>query len=308
MLAWQLQETLRRGLMARLRHRDALPGDAVAYLGRAAVILGLAQLGALSLGTAFLAMAATALGGALLQAWQLRPRRPRAAALRATLGAHWRLGRWMALTGLVTLFAVQAVPWTLGAAHGMAPVAEFAALEQVMGVANPVLIGLAGLIVPAVAAAVPQGMAAVRRAAWGFGLQGGALLVPFCAAVLLAPETAIRLVTFNDAYAGLGGALRPIAVAWTLLLPAMVAQALLNGLGRPRAGFAAQAVFAATTVVVTLPAAIAFGLPGAAWAGLVPAAAFAGVSVWLAWRATAVAVAPAPRGMVPAPDQARAVG
>ena len=39
MICWQLQETTRAGLRAHFRERDALPGDVLSYLGRAALLI-----------------------------------------------------------------------------------------------------------------------------------------------------------------------------------------------------------------------------------------------------------------------------
>src|SRR5262245_14687257 len=71
MLLWQLQETLRRGLMAHLRFRAVLPGDAVSYLGQMTIVGFLAWRGTLTLSSTFIAMAVTSGLGAVLQAAQL---------------------------------------------------------------------------------------------------------------------------------------------------------------------------------------------------------------------------------------------
>src|SRR5688572_32986166 len=102
----------------------------------------------------------------------------------------------MLLTNAITLLTVQAMPWTLAYFHRTAGVAEFGALSQVMGVTNPVIIGIAGLIVPAVAASSARGgLAAARQTALTFALQGGVLLLPFYVLVVAFPEFALKLFT-----------------------------------------------------------------------------------------------------------------
>ncbi|WP_270933764.1 MATE family efflux transporter [Falsiroseomonas oryzae] len=287
MLAWQVQETLRRALMAHLRHRDALPGDAVSYLGQALLLAGLGYAGLLSLETAFGAMAATSLLGALVQGWQLRPARPRAAAILDAARGDWRSCRWMLLTSAITLVTMQSMPWTLGYFHGLATVAEFGALSLVMGLANPVLIGMLGMIVPAVAAS--PDLAAARQVTLSHALSAAALLVPFLLAVLVVPGQALVIVTQQSAYSELGTHLRLFALGYALAFPAQVVQAMLNGLGRTRDGFVAQCCFSATTILVSLPMAAAFGLTGAVWAGLLPGLAFSVVAITLLRRMTPAA-------------------
>src|SRR5688572_4382592 len=70
LLAWQLQETLRRAMMARLRHRDALPGDFLSYWGQVAGVFVLARTGRLAPETAFIAVAASSALATLVQAVQ----------------------------------------------------------------------------------------------------------------------------------------------------------------------------------------------------------------------------------------------
>ena len=285
---WQVQETLRRGIMAHLRHREALLGDAISYLGQAAIVYLLARRGMLTLEAAFVAIAGTSLLALLIQAWQLRPALSLTRRVGALVGEHWSLGRWMLLTNAVTLLTVQAMPWTLGYFHGKGEVAEFGALAQVMGLTNPVIIGIAGLIVPMVAAvSARQGAGSARHVALAYGLQGAVLLLPYYAAVLLAPEFALRVIAKNPEYAGLGTHLRLFVVAYMLTFPAQVMLSLLNGLGRTRSTFVAQCAFSATTLLLSLPLAAAYGLTGAVWSGVLPALAFVVASAVMLRRASA---------------------
>ena len=288
MFLWQIQETLRRAIMAHLRHREALFGDAISYLGQAAIVYVLARRGMLTLEAAFIAIASTSLLALLVQAWQLKPALSLTRPVRPLVGEHWSLGRWMLLTNAITLLTVQAMPWTLGYFHGKGEVAEFGALAQVMGLTNPVMIGITGLIVPTVAAvSARRGASSARHVALTYGLQGAALLLPYYALVLLAPEFALRLFTDKPEYAGLGTHLRLFVLAYILTFPAHVVLSLLNGLGRTRSTFVAQCAFSAATLLLSLPLAAAYGLAGAVWSGVLPALAFVATSVVMLRRATA---------------------
>ena len=287
MLLWQVQETLRRALMAQLRHRDAVLGDAVRYLGQVLVLWLLTwRQSPLTLELAFGAIAVMSLLAAIVQAIQLRPSLSIRYCNTPLLRDAWLLGRWVLLTNAVTIVTVQAMPWMLGAFHGNAEVARFGAMALVMGITNPVVLGIGALVIPFVArAASRDGARAAKGVAAHCGLLGGGLLLPFYAAVWIAPDLVIGLFTRgNPDYAGLSTQLRLFALAYALAFPAQVIGALLNGLGLSRLSFAAQSVYSAATLLVSLPLAAAYGLAGAVWGGLAPAAAFAGVSFAMARR------------------------
>lgn len=287
MLLWQVQETLRRALMAQLRHRDAVIGDAVRYLGQVLVLWLLARRQSpLTLELAFGAIAATSLLAAVVQAIQLRPSLSLRHCGGPLLRDAWVLGRWVLLTNAVTIVTVQAMPWTLGAFHGNAEVARLGAMALVMGITNPVVLGIGALVIPFAARAASQdGPRAAKGVATHCGLLGGVVLAPFYAMVLIAPEFVISVFTRgNPDYAGLSTHLRLFALGYLLAFPAQVIGALLNGLGRSRQSFQAQFVFSAATLLVSLPLAAWYGLAGAVSGGLPPAAMFAVVSFAMARR------------------------
>ena len=286
LLLWLVQETLRRALLADLRHRAALIGDAVSYLGQAAVVWGLALRDALSIESALAAVAATSAAGALVQAFQVGLRRLPRHLLAPTGLAFWRDGRWLLLVQCLGLLTVYATPWTLMFFHGGREVAQFQAVAVLLGVANPVTSGMIGLIVPAVAAASRHDdVTAARAAALRYGAVGAALLLPYYLALLLFPTTLLSLFSgAESAYVGLATPVRLFVAAYALFYVAQISAALLNGLGQSRRAFVAHAAGAAATLLVALPLAAAGGLHGAVWGGLVPAAVHAAASVMLLRR------------------------
>ena len=287
LLAWLLQETLRRTLMARLRHRQALVGDVVSYLGQAAAVWALAWLGALTLKSALIAIASTSTAAALIQAAQLRltPRLPFSSFI-VHPSSFLLVGRWMLLVNLMGSITVLTMPWTLKAFHGPGEVARFQSLTVLLGIGNPVSMGMVSLIVPAVAAESARGgVAPARRAALRLSLVGGSLLLPFYLLLLAAP-TAVLSAFFgaDSAYVSLATPVRLFVGAYALAYVAAVSAALLNGLGHSRSAFLAHAAAAAATVLVSLPLAAKFGLTGAVWAGLFPAALHVAVALLMVTR------------------------
>jgi O-antigen/teichoic acid export membrane protein len=301
LLAWLVQETLRRVLMADLRHRDALAGDAVSYLGQAAIAWLLARAGMLSLESALAAVAATSAAGALVQAFQVGVRRFPVAALASAARTFWRHGRWLLLLQFVALITIYATPWTLKLFHGSREVAQFQAVAVLLGVANPVTMSMVGLIVPAVAAASRGGnTGAAKTAALRYGAVGATLLAPYYLALVLFPTTVLALFSRNNPeYVGLTTPLRLFVAAYAMFYVAQMSAALLNGLGRSRAAFVAHAAGAAATLLVAIPLAASFGLSGAVWGGLAPAAAHAAASMLLLRRMNRLQ--PATPGTAPMP-------
>lgn len=269
---WQVQENLRRAHMSRLNYAAAIPGDAVSYLGQAALLLTLGVCGHLSLYTAFVAMTVTSGLSIAIQVRQLAPTRPAGARLGELGREFWSVGRWVVCSAGVGLLSVQAMPWTLATFHGTAAVARFQMLANLLALSNPLVIGLTSIIVPSVArAANAAGLAICAR----YTSLGLVILLPYFALLVAFPA---HFLAF--AYRGLATPeslatpLRLFAVAYAMIFPAHMAMAFLNGLGRTRLTFVANCVFAGSTALVSLPLAARFGIAGAVWGGLFPALAY----------------------------------
>src|SRR5207253_3403138 len=106
---------------------------------------------------------------------------------------HWAYGRWLVAINFISIITIQAMPWTLKFMRGPdgdVDVAHFQALAALLGVSNPVVISVVGLIVPAVAIAYRTGgMPAARRVTREYGLLGAVLLLPYFALLAIFPDT-----------------------------------------------------------------------------------------------------------------------
>jgi O-antigen/teichoic acid export membrane protein len=306
LMTWQLQETLRRSMMARLRHRDALPGDFVSYWGQMAAVYVLARTGRLAPETAFIAVAATSALAAVLQAMQLGIASAtwRDSTIREAAAESWRLGRWVLLTALVSAAVIHLIPWSLGAFHGTTEVAKFAAVATILNASNPIVMSVGSLIVPAVAAAAAKGgggPGAARRAALEYAAAGAALLAPLYILLLVLPGLALRLFYGPDShYLSLGHELRVFVLCYAMMYVANVSVSILNGLGRGHVGFIATAVAAGGAMAISVPLAAAFGVRGAAWGGAVPIALQLLVAVVLLRNALKSGAGPKRQAVTPA--------
>lgn len=252
--ATRLQETLRRGLIAHFRHGQAMIGDAVSYLGQAAVVVFVAQSITLSVASTFGIMAATSIAGGVIQLFQARPRRVAIRRLREDTRMFWQIGSWMLWTNVGGMFSIQAFPWTLAALHGPAATAAFQATANLLGMTHPVMFSINNVIVPAVANQRQQGIPAVSKLTKRFALQGAAVLLPYYALLLIWPVAALSLFYgAGSVYTGLSGPVRLFAVAYALLYGSSVLHGFLNGLGQHRSVLRSEMAAVLAAVAIGLP-------------------------------------------------------
>lgn len=286
MLLWQVQETYRRALMAHLRHRDAVWGDSLSYLGQAVALWILAHRGALTLERAFFAVALSSAAGALLQWSQLGLAAMPLRRIRALGREYWSVGRWALCTSVNDAASRQAFPWALAFLYSPAEAASFQAVMNVLGVSHPVLFSANNLIVPAAASARKKGgVRAAWNASWQYGFIGTAILVPYFCLLLILPH-AVLSFTYGrfSSYANFGLGLRLGALAYAFWYVGVVFAAFLYSLGRSKLALAASL---GGTVLALVPAGLCivhFGVIGAIEGFLMIGLARLGLSAGLAKR------------------------
>ena len=281
--AWQLQETVRRALLAKLRYAAAVPGDVMSYLGQVALMWTLARTGHLTVTTALLCGAFSSTAAMGVQLLQVRVAPVGKADLKQTFQQGWHLGRWLLMANVVSVLVVPILPWALAYYQGPSEIASFQALAIVLGISHPVIFSVSNLIIPSAAQArLTGGVAEARRLTIRYALQGAAMLAPYYLGLLLVPELALRLLYGADSpYAHLGGELRLFVLLYVMYYASQVILALMNGLGNTSANFVSQVVVAVVTVGVTVPLGAYYGLTGLCWGRLPQGAAAVAVGVWL---------------------------
>jgi O-antigen/teichoic acid export membrane protein len=205
LVLWQLQDVLRRSLLAEFRHQAATLGDGITYMGAAGAAALLASYHSLSLVTALFAMAGMCGLAIVVQAIQRFPiflgmKEPQA--LLRTFLMH---GKWAFANGVTLIATIQIFPWALAMLDGQAAVAEFQAALNIANVANPIAFGLCSLILPAVAQAYEEDSIQVAwRAAKTYIVIGAALLSLYVVPVMFVPRAALFLFYGPDSpYANL---------------------------------------------------------------------------------------------------------
>lgn len=305
-IAWQVQETARRALMAHLRNSEAIWGDAVSYLGQAAAIVLLCWGRSPQLWEIFTVNAVTSLAAAALQIVQLKVSKFNVgdATLLATEG--WQIGRWLLVTNGLYLLTIQAITWTINGYHGREAVATFGALSNVIGVSHPVMFGICGLIVPAVARArIHSGDSAALRYSAKLGFIGLGLLLPYYLFLVLFPGAALWIFCGKHSpYLGLTTELRWYVVQYVFVYLAFITSAVLNGFEAARWTFFGQLANALVTAGVRIPATarIGMGVSAAIWSGVFTYAAQTLVNLRGIFLVTRSGAAPA-NNSHPQPDK-----
>lgn len=282
-LFWQLQETSRRALMSRLRHRDAVWGDTVRYLAQVTCIAYLFFAHRLTLTSAFAAMFITAAAGWLIQIGQLKLcRRDFGGALRI-LPKFWAAGRWALLVGVTQAFIGQALLWFL-AFRGMLEVASFQSLLNLVRVTNPMMFAIGSVVLPTVAArrgSPVAGLQSARR----YGFMGALALLPYFSAILLFPRLALRLLYgASSPYLELAVGLRLLVLGSAFAYVGHILGMYYFGLSRGDVVVRCESVAAAAAVVGGFLLATRGGVLGASVAYDLTFAAGTAAYIWFLRR------------------------
>jgi O-antigen/teichoic acid export membrane protein len=264
LVLWQAQETLRRAMMAQGDFKGILLGDIISYPGQALAVVALAAMGALTINRAFAVMGLTSLLAMAVQAMQIGVRMPRLATLPGIMVDFWKMGRWVLIGSLTAVITTLSLSWTMAYFHGVDGVGQFQAMAGVLKLSNPLMLALAGLIVPAAARAMREGgLKMAEQVAFRYAINAAAVIAPYYLGLIIAPQVALRF--FYGAHSpltGLTNELRVFVLSYSALFIAQVIGCFLNGIEQSRRGFVAQIAQTAATVVVTLPLTALYGLPG----------------------------------------------
>lgn len=285
LLLWQLQETMRRGLIADLRFSDAVYGDGISYLLQAGLVMLLAKLEMLDLNRAFIVMAATSAGGALLQAWQIGLKPIRFWQLRLIARDFWKLGRWAMLANASGIVTNVGYNWVLLAYHGKEANAIFSAVIFSFKLANPIMNSLTGLITPAVARESTHSMRGATRSALRFIFFGAVLLAPYFLALLIFAGPIMKWLSHGDKpYFQYPHLLRLFVANYSAVFLLAMICAWLGGLGRSRYNFYVSVVNIAVTVLLGLPLTILYGVTGLILGGLFSSGISALVAIYFIYH------------------------
>lgn len=287
----QMQEFVRRLLLARLRAAPALFNDALCSALRLGLLAALvawsrrtADPSLLTSRNAWFAVAAAALLAGAAGLLQIRSlvAAPLASA-RAAARENWGFGRWSLASAALGAVGLQLFPWILAAARGPAEVGALGACLTLVHATNPLLNAFGSLFAPITATRFArEGLPALRRATRAYVLLNAATIGGLLLVLVLARDPLLHLV-YVGRYDGRGLLLASLAGAALLAALDQPFAFALNSMRRPDVGFATHALTLAFTAALAWPLVRHFGAYGVALGAAL------GSALGLAVRATILA-------------------
>jgi len=271
LMAWQLQEGLRRGLLGSFWHAAAIPGDIATYGGQALIVVSLGLMGSLSVAGSLYAMAATALVGAVIHAIFLTLAWPGRAKLGSVVHDYWLIGGPASLgSGYLSLARLVVVPWTLAAMSGPVAAAGFQAAMNIVNLSNPLILGLGNIIPQAAASAASQGNAHAWHVVRRYVLVATPPIVLWSILIFAAPGHVLRIFYGAESnYGHVAAALQLLTVVSLIGFAIEAVVSFLHGITSVRSAAMINMVGTVTTIILAIPMVSLFGLVGGCGALLV---------------------------------------
>jgi O-antigen/teichoic acid export membrane protein len=291
----RVQWTLRQICYVRHLPRLAAQGSLV-YLLAVVTAFGLASAAAaLGLNIAFIILAAAGLLSAAYYALRLRlpiPH-PRRRLITAMLKRHWRYGRWLIPTGLLTWITTWGIVPITGSLVGTEAAGRLRAMQLLLQPLFQVNAALAALLLPSAVSALrtggPTGLCRFGgRVVAVYGLYSSAYALP----LILLPGL-IMTIVYPAAYAGDAAVVLPILAVFGIFESLRHAAWMPpSARGATREIFLARASGSVVFVIVIGPLCSLFGLLGAAAACALAGGVIGAIALyWLHQFCTQVATA-----------------
>lgn len=283
--AWQIQETMRRSLHALQRYRASIAGDSLAYLGQALILGGAACYGRLSIRGVFLIMAISSMVAFFVQVVQVELAVPSPSELYVIFKRFAKIGSWLFVSSLTAVLILPLMPWLLNGFHGREAAAGFQATANVLGMANPLVLSISSVVMPAAArfSAVSTANSTMSLCRMGrrYSTAFLAVLVPWFGVVLIAPHFVLRVFYGSaSSYLALTSALRIGVLVYLLTVPLTVFCSILSGSGLTKKNAIMQGVGAVTSLLCAPLLVYFFSISGAMLAAAISLA----VRLWVSIR------------------------
>lgn len=250
LLASQVQESTRRGLLTAFRYAAAVPGDALSYLGQVAVLLVLVRHGEVNAGTALWIMAGTSLASAAVQLPLILPRGVRPLPLWPCMADFWSMGRFALTSNLLSTGRTQGVLWLVLGLVGPAGAGLFQIVLTLINVVNPITSGVCTQVPQAASRALHRGYRAAWAAAWPAIAAGYVLMSGFLVLLLVIPDQMLHVLygTKVDPTM-LIASIRVLAVGAMFYYAASTTCTFLHGINAGRDGLVVDVITTALLVV-----------------------------------------------------------
>jgi len=263
LLAWQLQDFLRRYFFARNQSKLAFFNDVISYLGQLALLLALFHWARLTTAGVLWLIALTSAAAVLVGACGLGSLQFSRKTLREITRQHWYSSKWLLGSALIQWTSGNYFIVSLGAIVGTGAVGALRAAQNIMGVTHILFQGLEN-IVPAGAARSLQigGKVAMQTYLWKATLMCTGVTSLFCLIVAIAPDWLFTLFYGSD-YTGYGYLLWWFAPIYLLISIGLPLRAGLCALSQTRPIFVAYVIMTTFSVLSASFLVDCYGISGA---------------------------------------------
>lgn len=266
-VVWQFQEFVRRVLYTKTDTLGALTNDLISYGGQLLGVAVIWRLGLLTEVSVLAVLGGTSALASIVGLAQLRPHVAWAVngdRLRAAIAEHWRFGKWLVGSNIVSWTSGQAYPVLIAGLVSVTATGIMRAVSTVMGPGNIVVNALETLLTPRAAKVYardggPAFRTFIRRAAIGVTC----IMAGYALVVAIFAEPILRIL-YGDQYSGYGWLLALVALHYVLISTRTVASIGLRSMGHTSPIFRAYLCSAAVTLTVGVVALHTIGLAGAA--------------------------------------------
>ena len=263
-MAFQLQDFLRRYFFTRGRPVLAFIMDAVRYIGQLTVLAWLFIFLGASMDTAKVlwiisGLAITATFVSLLFIERLQLNR---AVFHATAVRHWHFAKWLSGSAMIRWGKENLLVIVSGGVLGVSAVGALQAAKSIMGVAHILFLGLEN-VVPAKASSIlkKHGQGVMAGYFKKVGIAGGILTASFALVAAAAPEFWLNLL-FGEEYRGYGYLLQWYGGLYVLAFFSTILNLALRTIEVTRPIFLANVLAATLSILLAYPLISNLGLTG----------------------------------------------
>lgn len=296
LVAWQLQEFVRRVLYTEDRLALAFANDLLSYGVQAIVIFALGLAGQLTGARALIVVAITSALAAMWGCWGIRATlryhyATRPGALKRGFAENWRFGKWLFGAALAAWTSDQCYPALVGGLVSVAATGSLRAVQTIMGPTHILLRAMSHSLTPRAARTYAAGgYPALRAFIRRVTLITAPVMFAYCLAIAVFAKP-ILTALYGDCYRQYDWLLALIALSYALIYTRTPAIIALEARGISRPVFQTYVWLTLLVFTVGIGAVYWLGLPGAAL-GLVGTGVVSNGILWWWYRRMAEAETP----------------
>lgn len=261
-LAWQIQEYLRRVYYTEGRVREAFFNDLISYGGQ---IIGIGIIwneGALSGPVAIYVLAATSAAAGVVGLWQLRDRLILVFDMEVVRD-NWRFGKWLFSANFIQSGRIQLHIMLIGALVNTTSAGLYRAAQNLVGPTHILMNAFRSVAMPRAAAIhATEGLPAMRRYLIRMAILGLIPMVLYLIAVSFSARWLMHLL-YDGQYDGYAWLVWIFCIVYLLAYGGQVLTVVLSAMRISRAVLLAELATLAVGVTVGVPLMWFFGIGGA---------------------------------------------